>query len=93
MIGGDGGTDHRFRHSLRIDVRGADEVDARVLGRSDDTLRGSRVGAIAEHHRSNANLRHFETAVAEAAKLQRDSRQPLIERQHAEAKRALAQSP
>ena len=54
--GRDRGADDRLRRALGVDVGGVDEIDAGVERRVDDALRGRGVGAVAEHHRAEAEF-------------------------------------
>src|SRR5690606_19710312 len=50
-----------------VDVGGVDEVDAAVAGDGQDGARLLLVGAVAEHHRADAERGHLQAAAAEPA--------------------------
>jgi len=63
--------DDLFRLALRVDVRGVDEVDARVQGAVDDPHRVVVVGVApgAEHHRPEAERADLDSGAAERSGL------------------------
>ena len=50
-----------------VGIGGVDEIDAGLEGRRDDPVGLDLAGAVAEHHRAEADRRNLEAAVAQAA--------------------------